>query len=332
MIEYIGILTLALPELENEFKDVYYRDNDITVFKKECIDFEFIKKKAKNMSYIICGFDLLKWSSEERKNELLIKLIKCGIHTNDNLKCILKTINDYSIFKIILETTNYKVKYPKDNDLLICFIKKNNIDIVSLIFNTFSGVNMSDIISETCKTGNVQIFKLMTKKMRYKLTPEMLYLSIIHNNIGMVENLLSININYHDNDYKCVIVACEKGSLEMLIYLLEYIKTRNPKNNIEKSLNTGFCKALLNNRVEIIKFMLTGKYSKGDNEDIVYNIPCNTIVDNETTNWLSKKGNRESIELLIKYKKLTNTQIFKMISCNKEFMNNLLNSGLNLKK
>jgi hypothetical protein len=321
MIEYIGILRLNNSELENDFKDVYYKDNDITVFKKDCVDFEFIKKKANNTS-IMCGIDLLKWSSEERKNELLIKLINCGIHTRDDIKCILKSINDYSIFKIILETTNYKVKYPKDNDLLICFIKKNNIDIVSFIFNTFSGVNMSEIILETCKTGNVQIFKLLSKKARYKLTPEMLYLSIIHNNIGMVENLLSININYHDNDYKCLIVACEKGSLEMLIYLLEFIKTS--KNNIEKSLNIGFCKALLNNRVEIIKFMLTGKYSKGDNEDIVYNIPCNTIVDNETANWLSKKENRESIELLITYEKLTNAQIFKMIFCNKEFMNNLL--------
>jgi hypothetical protein len=64
-----------------------------------------------------------------------------------------------------------------------------------------------------------------------------------------------------------------------------------------------------------------------DIEEIVeIEIPCDIIVEDETSNWLSKKRNTEMIELLLKYKKLTNTQIFKMISCNKEFMNDLVNS------
>jgi ankyrin repeat protein len=161
--------------------------------------------------------------------------------------------------------------------------------------------------------------------MKYKLTPEMLYVSIINNNMDMVKVLLSNNINIHDNEYKCLIVACENGNRDILIYLLEFIKTRTPKSNIEKSLNTGFCKALLNNRIEIIEFILSGKYSTEENGKVKeYNIPCNTIVDNETSNWLSKKEDKEIIELLMKYNKLSNTQIFKMICCNKEFMNNFL--------
>jgi hypothetical protein len=322
MIEYIGIINNS--ELGTvDDKDVYYKDDDITVCKKECIDFEFIKK-IRNRK-ILFSINLLKWSVVEKKNDLLIKLIRCGIHTD--LKCILKEINDFSIFKIILEATYYKVKFPRDNDLLICFVKKNNIDIISLIFNSGdTGVDISNIISETCKTGNVNIFNLVTKKTKYTLTPEMLYISIRHDNIDMVDILLKNNINYHDNDYKCLIVACEKGTRNMLKYLLEFIRRRDLKSNIKKALNTGFCKALSNNRVEIIKFMLEGKYMKDIEEIVEIEIPCDIIVEDETSNWLSKKRNTEMIELLLKYKKLTNTQIFKMISCNKEFMNDLVNS------
>jgi hypothetical protein len=341
MIEYIGIKihyeteteveTEAETEVETEV-DCIFKDKDITVYKKKNIDFEFIKKSIE--SEVICGIELLKWSVITNKKELLILLINSGIHkerTSQDIKDILKEINEPSLFKIIVDKTNYTFKFPKDNDILICFIKKNNIQIIPIILNTLTAVNISEIIIETCKTGNVEIFRMMTKKYKYKLTPEMLYIAIMNNNIGMVQEMMD-NINYHDNNYKCLIVACEYGVIGILIYLLEFIKTKNPKsfnerNNWEgfKSLNIGFCKALLNDRVEVIQFMLSGKYSIED-RDYIYDIPCNMVVDKTTSNWLSKKGNNRMIGLLIKHNKLTNTHIIEMIKCNKKCLYYIFNT------
>jgi hypothetical protein len=332
MVEYIGIKNKSQQKnqknQENE-QDCIYKDTDITVYKKNNLDFVFIKKLIDiEDSEVICGFELLKWSVSTNRNELLILLINCGIHKNANrkdLKDLLKEINTPSLFKIIVDKTNYTFGSPIDNDILICFIKKNNIEIIQIISNTLPGVNMSEIITETCKTGNVEIFRMMTKKYKLKSTPEMLYIAIRNDNIGIIKELLN-NVNYHDDNYKCLIVACEYGFTRVLIHLLEFIKNKNPKSNqsaVFNSLNIGFCKGLLNDRVELIDFLLTGKYSIEDSE-YLYDIPCNMVVDNMTSNWLSKNGNNVMIGLLINHNKLTNTQIIEMRKRNKLLIDNII--------
>jgi hypothetical protein len=374
MIEYIGVKsngelpketrtlsgspegggTLSLlsgSERENEIQDAYHIDDDIIVYKKDKFDMEFIEKVSKEDDKVVSGIELLKWCAINNKSELLLKLLKFRLHKESELKEVLKEINEYRVFVSIIEITKYKLIFPEDNEILIKYIRRNNESsnaIVSMILTGDkvpppsgrpSSYTATDILlRETCKTGNIQIFKLITNKYKSRivLTPDMLNNSIINDRIEMIKVLLNMNVNYHDNDYNCLILASEYGVIDILIYLLEFISLKNAKNVkikdiIKKSLNIGFSKALLNNRIEVVKFMLSGEHmynrtmselplaTKREDNVYIYNDFMITVNDS-TTNWLSKKGNKEMIYFLIKYKKLSNYQIIKMIKCNEEIM------------
>lgn len=320
MQEFIGILQ----PFSSPLLSPIYSNDIISVFCLSKLNLSFINSIS-NKSFFI-DLDLLDWCLLNGNVTLASKLIKSGL--TSNLLTLLPKVTNYQLY---IDFIQFGFIDPRRNPhLLIHAVRSNSLTIVPYLLKYINS-DLTDAITECCKSGNTVILTLLLKhNNKLKIQTSHLYTAVSHNHSNIVSILLCYNVNYIEKNYHCLTLASQLGHLGLFVWLLDYIETHSPPTNpsLELSISNSVNQACLHNHLPILTFIFTKQHNIILKNKLIlktFKVRNNNIsLSSGTLNWLAKKQQSSVIQLLLDYNHISNTHFINMSKCNPSFMSSFL--------